>query len=355
MKLKMEMLLNFWWESRISLNFATLTLEIQCANIHFMSLSPEAQELLDFAATETAVVNRILDTEEVLVPKSEAQDQKMRGLVERHIRDIKVVGIENLRRAVKASDELGTVLITTRKHQTYFDIATGRACFESEGEKAFADSQVYLAGTEIYRLYRDTHFPAKETSVMVVAPHYAARIRRGIEGDLAGEFTTEQREKLAICAGKFKELMGLSRPIMDDRVAATQRLSIFPEADLPPKNGFTQRAKGETSIIFSRRGQLVLPIFTDGPHTLFGSDVRNFQDVEDVEGDFVMEMIIGEHFTTDRAREVYSAIPKEVREAHNITLSDVIFKPTAELKPDRKDPGLIHFYANIPSVYDYAI
>ena len=318
-----------------------------------MSLSPEAQELLDFATIETDVVNRIINSGEVLVPKSEAQDKKMRGLVERHVRDIRVSGIENLRRAVEVSNELGTVLITTRKHQTYFDIATGRACFESEGEKAFADDQNYLAGTEIYRLYRDTHFPAKETSVIVVAPHYAARIKIGIDGDLADKFTTEQKEKLAICADKYRELMGLSRPILDQQIATTRRLSIFPEAELPSLNGYTQRAKGETSLIFSRRGQIILPIVTDGPHTLFGPDVRNFHDVEDVEGDFVMEMVIGEHFTTDRAREVYSAIPKEIKEAHGITLADVVFKANAELKPDRKDPALVAFYASVPSVYDY--
>ena len=316
-----------------------------------MISSPE--ELIEFSVRKTAVVKRIIADDEVLVTPSkeqgEEQDQRMRALVEKHVSDIWVSGTENL----EAAEEMvgDNTLITVRKHATYFDIATGRAAYESKGKKAFADAQAYLAGLEIHEFYRNSHFPAKEIAVMVIAPQDTATIKRGTEGDLKDQMSLGQGAHLAGAMRLFRYFTEeLSNPMVAAQVAKTHRMSIFPEADLSPQNGWTQRARGETSRVFARRDNLILPVITDGPDQLFGIDVLD-GNPDEVYGTFTLEMRIGKPFTTNRAREVYTGIPKEVKEALGITLADVVFKPTADLMPDRIDPRFRDFYQNVPSVY----
>ncbi len=292
-------------------------------------------------------LDRILDpvNPEILVPKSNEQDLKMRGLVRDYVSDIRVVGIENLRAAVKQADGDELVLTTVRNHQTYFDIATARAAFESEGEKEYADAQVFPSGLEIYELYRDTHFPANEIAVMTVAPQDALLIDQGLRG-IFGELTEAQRALLEACKQGFSSLVRRSIREIAIQVVSTNRLTIFPEAEFPLIDGLTQRPKLTTAAYFRRPG-INLPIRQDGPHLMFAPDTEHSPNRPNK---FVLEMWIGKHFTNDQVAKALAAVPEEEKIAENITEADIAFKAVVDLRPDRVDPVLIPFYAHLPSV-----
>ncbi|TSC86892.1 MAG: hypothetical protein G01um10147_767 [Microgenomates group bacterium Gr01-1014_7] len=308
-------------------------------------LEREAEQLLKFARERFDVVNYILDNDEVLIPTSDRQDRIMRGIVNWYASEIEVIGLENLEEAEDKADKLNTVLITTRNHQTYVDIACGRKALESVEKKNFADLQVHPGGLDIYKRYRGLYLPANEIAVVVVAPQDTMGITRGITGDLAGEFSEEQRKLLEACKSSFSMLTRRSIRTLAEQVSLTKRMTIFPETDFPPHDGLTQRPKPEVSAFFKKPGQIVLPIRTDGPHLIFGPD--SLEDGGNRPINFTFEMVIGKPFTTDQAHKAYEATEAD------IALADVVFKPVWDLRPNRGDPRYTRFFADLPSVYDY--
>ena len=310
----------------------------------------EAQEILEFAQRKIAVVDRIIHTNEVLVPKSDEQDARMRELVLTHVSDIRITGIENLRTAIQAANEAGVVLATERNHQSYFDIATMRAALESEGEKVFADTQVFPAGLEIYELYRGTHFPANEISVMVIAPQDSRTIAQGLNGN-AFEFTNDQIEILKACSQALTRLTRLSLRALTEEVAKTRRLCFFPETEFPPVGGLTQRPKPEVAPYYKKPDQINLPIRTDGPHLIFGPDTINSPLKPKT---FVEQVRIGRYFSNAQVEKALAAVPENFKIYYQVNAADIAFKPVAYLNRDRVDPSLHQFFDALPSVYDYA-